>query len=432
MVMLRANPRCDSSCRGWLVPLRSVLQDRSGAIAVYVGLMMPVLVGAAGLAVDLTSWYRAKRNIQSAADAAAYAAALNLAEQGLHEAPDMSAIQAAANDAAARNGVGPVTVNPMADPQALEVIATEPAPLFFTSLFLDAPPPIAARAAAKAVVADACVWSLHPTARGALTVSGNSTVDLDCGVVINSEHHEAALEQTGSSCLSATAVTVRGDYAGACVSPQPEIFAPDYGDPLSHLEAPAYGSCDYPNKVTVDAGFAMQYGGGPVPLDPGVYCGGIEIKANQTVVFQPGLYVLEGGEFYIAGNAHVSNAEDASGGVTFYLTGTGSNYATLRFESGADITLTPMTVEPLANVLFFQDPNAPAGGSNQVAGGATMQLTGILYFPSQHVEFTGGSSTSESNVLLVASTLTFTGTSYFNAHYAGSVLPQAAFARLVE
>ena len=33
-----------------------------------------------------------------------------------------------------------------------------------------------------------------------------------------------------------------------------------------------------------------------------------------------------------------------------------------------------------------------------------MDLTGILYFPNQHVEFTGGSSTDEAEILLVAST----------------------------
>jgi hypothetical protein len=139
-----------------------------------------------------------------------------------------------------------------------------------------------------------------------------------------------------------------------------------------------------------------------------------------------------GGQFYIAGNATVTNTEDASGGVTFYLTGSGGNYATLRFESGANITLTPMTSGPLANVLFFQDHNAPASGSNRIAGGVTMHLTGIIYFPSQHLDFTGGSSTSGADVLLVASTLAFTGNTYLNSDYAQSLLPEQYYARFVE
>ena len=120
------------------------------------------------------------------------------------------------------------------------------------------------------------------------------------------------------------------------------------------------------------------------------------------------------------------------GGVTFYLTGGGSDYAYLEFESGAEIEFTPMTWGPLANVLFYQDPDAPADGSNRVAGGATMSLTGILYLPRQHVEFTGGSSTDEARIILIADTITFTGTTYLDADYANSVLPKEQYARLLE
>ena len=419
---------------------KRLLVDDAGATIVYVALAMPIFIGAAGLAVDVASWYVSKRTVQTGADAAAYAAALNLAEQGLASAPDLGAIQAAADDAAGRNGVPtPVTVNipptsglAAGDPSSIEVVTTQPAPMHFTTFFLDGAPPITARSVAKAVVADACVWALHPSAQGAFSVAGSASVDLDCGVVVNSGHEQAAIEQTGSSCLSATSVTVHGGYSGNCVTPEPETFAPDYGDPLSSLAPPSYGSCDHPNIVTVDSAMANQHGGGPVPLDPGVYCDGLEIKAHQEAIFAPGLYVLEGGEFYIAGNATVSNTEDASGGVTFYLTGSGGDYATLRFESGADITLTPMTTGALANVLFYQDRNAPSGGTNRVAGGATMDLTGILYFPNQHLEFTGGSSTDDSDVAIISNTMEFTGNTYLNSDYALSVLPDQYYARFVE
>jgi hypothetical protein len=421
-------------------PLADLPRAEKGAAAIYAALVLPVFVGAGGLAVDVASWYSTKRTMQSGADAAAYAAALELARQGLDQAPDLTAMQAVADDAASRNGVGVmVTLNvpplsgPAAgDPQSVEVIVTEPAPVYFASLFLDEAPAITTRAVAKAVVSDACIWSLHPTAQAALSVSGSAQLDLDCGVVVNSDHEQAAVQQTGSACLHATSVSVHGGYSGFCVTPEPEVFTPSYGDPLDYLTPPTYGGCDFPNKVTVDSAMANQHGGGPVPLNPGVYCGGIDVKAGQTVIFAPGLYVLKTGEFRIAGNATVSNTEDASGGVTFFLTGTGGNYATLRFESNAIITLTPMTTGPLANVLFYQDPNAPASGTNRIAGGATMNLTGIIYIPNQHVEFTGGSTTDEANILLVASTIAFTGNTYLNSDYAKSLLPEQLYARFVE
>ncbi len=424
---------------GCLRRLRSVLKAETGAVAIYVAVAIPLFVGGAGLAVDATSWYRAKRNMQSGADAAAYAAAVNLARQGLSQAPDLTAVQSAADDAAGRNGVSdPVTIHTppssgmsMGDVQSVEVIVTEPAPIYFASLFLNSVPQITARAVAKAVVADACVWALHPTAMGALTVSGTADVHLDCGVMVNSNHPSAALNQTGSSCLSATSVTVRGDYSGNCVSPEPEVLVPNYGDPMSGLVAPAVGGCTYPTLQIIDSGGGHGHGGGaPVSLSPGVYCGGLDIRTNVTL--QPGLYIINGGYFRIAGTATVTNTENASGGVTFYLTGSGSNYATVTIQGGADVTLTPMTTGLLANVLFFQDPNAPSSGTNLIAGGSTMRLTGIIYLPSQHVDFTGGSSIAQSEILLLASTITFTGTSYLDADYANSVLPQEQYARLVE
>jgi hypothetical protein len=227
---------------------------------------------------------------------------------------------------------------------------------------------------------------------------------------------------------------VTGNYSGRCVSPEPEIYAQNYGDPLSSLVEPTVGTCDYTANFYVPGsakkGGGGGGGGGPVTLMPGVYCAGINIDGGA--IFEPGLYILKGDKLRIGGNATVTNNENASGGITFYLTGTGSDYAYVEIASGADITFTPMTTGPLANVLFFQDRNAPADGSNSIAGGATMDITGILYLPSQHVEFTGGSTTNDADILLVASTITFTGNSYLNADYAQSVLPDQYYARFVE
>jgi hypothetical protein len=410
--------------------LADCLSSERGTAAVYVALVLPAFVGAGGLAVDVASWYSAKRTMQTGVDAAAYAAALDMARQGLDQAPDLSSIQAVADDAAGRNGImAAVTINvpplsgPAAgDPQSVEVIATQPAPVYFTGLFMGAAPPITTRAVAKAIVADACVWSLHPSEKGALTVSGGAEVDLNCGMVVNSVHEEAALDQSGTSCISATSITVAGGYSGSCVSPEPEVETPSYGDPLSSLEEPSFSGCDFNSKVSVNSG-------GTVTLTPGVYCNGITI--NGDVVFEPGLYVLDGVGLDIQGNAVVSNNENAFGGVTFYLTGSGNKYADVKIASGSEVTLTPVTSGVLPNVLMFQDRNAK-NAQSKLTGQAQMHLTGIIYFPASEVEFTGGSTVNRAEILLVASTLKFTGNAYLNADYANSLLPEQRYARFVD
>jgi Flp pilus assembly protein TadG len=399
-------------------------------MAIYLGLTLPLLIGAAGLAVDVASWYSTKRTMQSGVDAAAYAAALDLARQGLDQAPDLTALQAVADDAAGRNGIGTtVTLNvpplsglAVGNAHSVEVIVSEPAPVYFTGLFLGGTPSITARAVGKAVVADACVWALHPSAKGALTVSGSADVDLDCGIVVNSDDPDAAIDQGGTSCLSATSISVAGGYNGDCVSPEPEVSTPNYGDPLSSLAEPSFSGCDFNVKINVSSGASAT-------LTPGVYCKGIAL--NGDVVFEPGLYILDGAGLDIQSSAVVTNNENASGGVTFYLTGSGSKYASVNVSSGSQVTLTPMTAGALANVLFFQDRNAK-NGQSKLTGQAQMDLTGMLYFPNSEVEFTGGSALNEADVLLVASTLKISGSSYLNADYAKSLLPEQYYARFVE
>lgn len=417
----------DQSPAGDRIPARprqltNLLRCEAGNVAMYLALSMPVFLGAAGLAVDATSWYTTKRSVQNGVDAAAYAGALSLASQGLAHSPDLTAIQAAADDAASRNGLAtPVTLSLPGGSQ-VEVTATGEGATPFTGMFFASAPAIPARAVAKAVVADACVWALHPSAKGALTVSGSAGVDLDCGVVVNSSHPDAAIDQGGTSCLSATSITVAGGYSGSCVSPDPEVLSPNYGDPLSSLVEPVVGSCDHNAKVNVSSGSSAI-------LTPGVYCKGVSI--NGDVVFEPGLYIMDGVGMDIQSNAIVTNNEDAFGGVTFYLTGSGSKYADVSISSGSQITLTPMTSGPLANVLFFQDRDAK-NAQSKFTGQSQMDLTGIIYFPSSEVEFAGGSALDEADILLVASTLKMSGSSYLNADYAKNVLPQSHYVRLVE
>src|ERR1044071_9499487 len=60
-------------------PVVGALRDRSGATAVAVALALTAVLGFAGLGTEAAGWYYTKRNMQSAADAAAATAGANLA-----------------------------------------------------------------------------------------------------------------------------------------------------------------------------------------------------------------------------------------------------------------------------------------------------------------------------------------------------------------
>jgi Flp pilus assembly protein TadG len=56
--------------------LTELFRDKSGVSMATVALMMPLLIGFSGLAMDVGVWQVNKRNLQGAADQAAFAAAI--------------------------------------------------------------------------------------------------------------------------------------------------------------------------------------------------------------------------------------------------------------------------------------------------------------------------------------------------------------------
>src|SRR3546814_13913187 len=56
-------------------PLRSVGKDRRGNVLVLTAAALPVMIGGAGLGVDVTQWYLWQRELQMSVDTAALAGA---------------------------------------------------------------------------------------------------------------------------------------------------------------------------------------------------------------------------------------------------------------------------------------------------------------------------------------------------------------------
>jgi hypothetical protein len=72
-------------------------------------------------------------------------------------------------------------------------------------------------------------------------------------------------------------------------------------------------------------------------------------------------------------------------------------------------------------MLFFQDRTLANGSiTAKLNGGLTQFLNGGVYFPTNNVEYTGGSSTSSAYTALVAWDISFIGNTYFSADSNGS------------
>jgi len=123
------------------------------------------------------------------------------------------------------------------------------------------------------------------------------------------------------------------------------------------------------------------------------------------------VYIIDRGVLDLTGGATLN----ATAGVTIVLTSsTGSNYATAQIDGGTTLNITAPTTGATKGLAIFQDQRAPTSGTDTITGERRSMLTGALYFPSQTLNYQGGSSTTSLCTQLVAFRVNYTGGTKFN------------------
>ena len=394
-------------------------------------LILPAAVGFAALAVEGGLWYADHHQLRNIADAGAISAgwARKEGDDELDAALDIVV------DVGYDGATDQIVLNspPLegvftGDKNAIEIIARRTRPLIMTTLFMDSNEiVIASRAVVEIETKSAyCVLALDPSASGAVTVQGTADVDFDgCGVNVNSDA-DNALNLLGNANLDVDWVDITGDIntsGGATLTSvdTPETGAPVRADPYADLDVPRATGCDFNNTIIgakdtsqsqVGAKDTSQsqpkrqesFKNGAAILSPGRYCNGLRLNAGADVTLNAGTYVIDAGTFRVNGSATVTGTD-----VTIILTGSGNNYAEIDINGGATFEITAPSFGTYAGIAVFQDRDAPSKGSNTFNGGSTMDVKGIIYIPSQDVNFSGGSKIATGCTRVVAKTITFTG-----------------------
>jgi RHS repeat-associated protein len=246
---------------------------------------------------------------------------------------------------------------------------------------------------------DQCIYALDKTAANALYINGAAIINATgCGVVVDSSS-STALKFSGSGSFTAKYFDVVGGYStsGAVTfSPTPQTDSAYQPDPLTFLVPPSSTACNYTNfKATT----------GSSTLNPGTYCNGITISGATNVTFNPGTYILMGGGLNVTGAAILNGT-----GLTFFLTqGLGYQYGPLSITGSVVATLKAPASGPYTGILFYQDPRIGTGQpANTSTGSSASTLDGALYFPTTALTFAGASS-GGSCLIIVADTITLTG-----------------------
>jgi hypothetical protein len=247
-----------------------------------------------------------------------------------------------------------------------------------------------------ASVPPTCLYILDPSAQHAFVASNGATVNVNCGIAVDSSN-AAAASVTGAAVVTAGSATVVGGAVvsnGGSITPSFTAGVASTSDPFASLPSPAVGACTQTN---------YNPGYGNWTLNPGVYCGGIVISNGSTAVFNPGTYIINGGGIQLIGGSTITGS-----GVMFYLTGTNSSYSSVTMSNGVSVTLSAETSGSYLGVLFYQDRSIVSASNATFNGGSSESLTGSLYFPTTAVSFSNGAA-GGGNTAIVANQVSFTG-----------------------
>jgi hypothetical protein len=407
-------------------------RDDRGNVLIMAGIGAFTLVGGAGLATDGTQWLLWKRQIQMAADAGALGAAYTIGQGGTDiTTPATREIQRNSNGIYRIEYIGnpPRTGAFTGDRTAAEVVLTTQRRLPFSGLFLKTAPIVRARAvAAKTLKIDNCVISLATTGVG-VRASGSANVQLGCGVAANSGSAQS-IHLSGSGSLVATSLSTVGqiDLKSTSVPAGTELF-PNY-IPQTDPFGPQGRNLQVPTSPTecTRTNYSNQPGTAN-SLSPGRYCGGIDLRGNTS--FAPGVYIIDGGPMNL-GSQSVSTGQ----GVTFILTGNGTNTASLSVQGGASATFRAPTAAQSTTwngILFYQDRFG--NQSNSVLnGGGSVDFFGAVYMPRGNITYSGSSATTAQCIVLIANSVDFAGNTAMTNNCPRDLKDEVAFrvVRVVE
>jgi hypothetical protein len=363
--------------------LKRFARSSTGAVAAMTALLFPILLGVAGLGVELGFWYTVKRSMQGAADSAVYEAALTFLNGGI------PVYQAHGKAVAAQNGwqdgaegVSVEVNNPpiagayAGDPAAIEVFILRPQlPFMAWAVGYTQQTTIAAHAVMKLTgnPGNDCILALN-TASNALSFSGNGTLSApNCGVASN-----GSITFNGiNSQLTAQTIAVGSNVPPPCPSVSPStqcvVTSGPTGVNTRTATVDPYGDRAFtapPCTPVVAACYSP-----PVTCNPNVGQGD-----NPAGVYCP-TSAISGGNgkgakgIFIASDSFFSGAVSVSGGtVTFggLSTGAGGCPATpsvVYFDGG-------LSIQGQAKVTFCPGIYYIEGGSFSVTGNNTVTVTG--------------------------------------------------------
>jgi hypothetical protein len=410
---------------------------RRGSVTPFVAVCLIVLIGFLAIAVDGGLLLGNRRSAQSVADAAARAAASDLAanwsaNKGLdpNGTAKASALSVAAANGYSNDGttslITPNTVDANGKPLHgiwmppisgdhvgvdgyVEVIVQYQQSRGFSRVYGSGNLTVTGRTVARGFgnngLGNIGILVLNKTASKALSLSGSATINVNGKVIVDSSDTKAASASGGASLVS-TEMDVTGniDTSGSATFKASPLTtgATATADPLSSLAVPD------PSTLTTQSTSTYKTTTGET-LQPGVYKGGINISSNPGVTLSPGIYYIEGGGITVSGS---TSTVTANGVMIYNGPDSSGNVGAITFSGGSTLTMSPITSGTYQGMAIFQ-----ARTSTQkvtLSGGSGWNMTGSVYAAGADVDLSGGSN-AKMGSQYICDTMSLSGNSAMQA-----------------
>ncbi len=387
------------------------LRDQSGQAMVLSAMCFPLLIAGMALAIDVGNIHYRQRQLQTAADAAAIAAGLEISNCANTACTNMST---AAEKALIEDGITTATITPTtnqctvssstglamiinvgpcvlgsSDPNngntnMAEVVLTEPQTTIFGALFNFSKTNLEARSeAGEAYIQSApsggnCIYTDSLSFNSS---DGTFTLN-NCGIYDNGN-----LQTDNGDSVKASTFLYYGTWSpnncnNSCTwtlgdsETQPAHTTTAQSDPLASLAPPTKpANSSTASNTTPSNGATLQ---------PGYYPNGINLNSNVSVSLASGLY-------YMNGSINVDSGATITGtGVELYFTSGG-----LQLNSGSTAqltapTTTSSTAGTTAGMLVWQSSTNSNG--MDIDSGSSSYFTGVIYLPDATLTLNSGAS----------------------------------------
>lgn len=389
--------------------LKALRRNERGNVLIVGAATLPMMMGAAGLAIDTVQLALWKRQLQRAADSAALAgghalvqgASTNQAvandldehiefDIGKNETPELTGTMVQSGSFAAgtisAQSCAVRAIAPCYD-RAVRVALQTQRQLPFMHIFTGAPNTIEANGTAAVTESgEFCMISLYNGNSPGIIAGGNANLDLSCGIATNARASSNAINIFGNATVTATPLAAVGG-----IDPGKNTYTAQILQPYSTPVVDPYAGLPDP-VAPANCNTSLTIGNNATQDIPAGSCfTSWDVKGHARLA--------AGGTYYVKNGTLDINGQVSGTNVTIILIGDGSN---LVQNGGGVLNVTAPTTGTYQGIALYRsrfagnDVNKPI----KINGGAELQVKGAIYMPSTDI-WVGGNADFNAQCLQV-------------------------------